>query len=55
MPLATQDRQKQDVMVTLYHIMKFPGRALKIRIENDGRIVRNMQEFVGATNDFFGC
>ena len=44
--------KEQDVMVTLYHIMKFPWKSFEIRIENDDRIVRNMQEFVGATNDF---
>ena len=44
--------KEQDVLVTLYHIMKFPWKSFEIRIENDGRIVRNMQEFVGATNDF---
>ena len=44
--------KEQDVLVTLYHIMKFPWKHFEIRIENDGRIVRNMQEFVGATNDF---
>ena len=32
--------------------MKFPWKNFEIRIENDDRIVRNMQEFVGATNDF---
>lgn len=32
--------------------MKFPWKRFEIRIENDGRIVKNMQEFVGATNDF---
>ncbi len=30
-------------MVTLYHIMKFPWKSFEIRVENDGRIVRNMQ------------
>lgn len=44
--------KEQDVLVTLYHIMKFPWKRFEIRIENDGRIVKNMQEFVGATNDF---
>lgn len=44
--------KEQDVLVTLYHIMKFPWKRFEIRIDNDGRIVRNMQEFVGATNDF---
>ena len=44
--------KEQDVLVTLYHIMKFPWKSFEIRIENDGRIVRNMQEFVGPTNDF---
>ena len=44
--------KEQDVLVTLYHIMKFPWKRFEIRINNDGRIVRNMQEFVGATNDF---
>ena len=40
------------MLVTLYHVMKFPWKRFEIRIDNDGRIVRNMQEFVGATNDF---
>ena len=44
--------KEQDVLVTLYHIMKFPWKHFEIRIDNDGRIVKNMQEFVGATNDF---
>ncbi len=44
--------KEQDVLVTLYHMMKFPWKRFEIRIDNDGRIVRNMQEFVGATNDF---
>lgn len=44
--------KEQDVMVTLYHIMKFPGKKFSIRINNDGRMVSNMREFIEATNDF---
>ena len=44
--------KEQDVLVTMYHIMKFPWKRFQIRIDNDGRMVTNMREFVEATNDF---
>lgn len=47
--------KKQNVMITLYHIMKFPWKSFQIRINNDGRIVTNMAEFIEATNDFLDC
>ena len=44
--------KEQDVLVTMYHIMKFPWKRFQIRIDNDGRMVTNVREFVEATNDF---
>ena len=45
--------EKRKVVINLHHVMDFGKGPFKIKVLNNGKIVKNMDELLTATVDFF--
>ena len=50
--LKTADRLDKDITINLRHIMDFGNNSFEIRIQNNGKIIHNMEEFLSEVGDY---
>ena len=44
--------KEKDVTINLRHIMDFGNNSFEIRIQNNGKIIHNMEEFLSEVGDY---